>query len=322
MSLRLAIYQCGGENKSENIERAIEVVVRAKALKADVVVFPELFLTGYSVGGDKLRTGAETIAGPTFKLFSELAKTHEIGILFGYPELPLPETEPQDFKISEQIDPKEKNVEKDEEQTNNNNSDNDNDSISIDNKNKNNNNTETDKKTKLYNSCAFLDKQGRLLLNYRKTHLWGDYEAKHFTPGNVLPPVFHFEGFNIGVLICWDFEFPEPVRILALRKAHLILVPTASIDSFAGNVTIRSRAFENHCYVAYVNRVGLENETDRFCGFSSVANPFGEFEVRCGGTEAELAVVEVVAEKLDEARRQDPCLSSRRPHLYTQITSQ
>jgi predicted amidohydrolase len=76
----------------------------------------------------------------------------------------------------------------------------------------------------VYNSVAVVDGTGVLEV-YRKTHLW-DKEKLIFTPGSVAPPVIETSLGRLGVIICYDLEFPEMTRSLALRGADLIVVPT------------------------------------------------------------------------------------------------
>ncbi|TCP45083.1 putative amidohydrolase [Tamaricihabitans halophyticus] len=75
----------------------------------------------------------------------------------------------------------------------------------------------------LYNSAAVLDGEGVHAI-YRKTHLW-DRERLVFTPGDTPPPVVRTRVGPVGVLVCYDLEFPEMPRSLALRGAELIAVP-------------------------------------------------------------------------------------------------
>ena len=75
----------------------------------------------------------------------------------------------------------------------------------------------------IYNSAAVVDSSGVRAV-YRKTHLW-DRERLIFTPGAELPPVVETAHGRIGVLICYDLEFPELPRSLALRGADLICAP-------------------------------------------------------------------------------------------------
>lgn len=76
---------------------------------------------------------------------------------------------------------------------------------------------------RLYNSAALVDGSGLRTL-YRKTHLW-DREKLIFEPGDEPPPVVSTALGRIGVLICYDLEFPEMTRALALRGAELLAVP-------------------------------------------------------------------------------------------------
>ena len=76
----------------------------------------------------------------------------------------------------------------------------------------------------LYNSAAVVEGRG-IIGVYRKTHLW-DREKLYFKPGSEVPGVFDTPHGRIGVLVCYDIEFPEMTRTLALAGAELIAVPT------------------------------------------------------------------------------------------------
>jgi predicted amidohydrolase len=77
---------------------------------------------------------------------------------------------------------------------------------------------------RLYNSAAVVDREGVRLV-YRKTHLW-DREKLVFDPGAVPPPVFDTPHGRIAVAVCYDLEFPELTRDVAVRGAELLVVPT------------------------------------------------------------------------------------------------
>jgi predicted amidohydrolase len=77
---------------------------------------------------------------------------------------------------------------------------------------------------KLYNSAAALDRHG-IIAVYRKVHLW-DKEKLFFTPGAEAPPVIDTPAGRIGILVCYDLEFPEMTRGIALGGADLIAAPT------------------------------------------------------------------------------------------------
>jgi len=131
----------------------------------------------------------------------------------------------------------------------------------------------------LYNSAQLVDKHGVSLLNYQKTHLWSDYESKYFTPGSALSPVADLgNGFKAALLICFDVEYPEVCRCLALAGANVLIVPTALCTKLMTTVTVISRAIENHTFLLYSNVVGPHSSTDgsknlTFCG-NSVIGPF------------------------------------------------
>lgn len=168
---------------------------------------------------------------------------------------------------------------------------------------------------RIYNSVQLLDDQGVSLLNYRKTHLFGELDRAMFSPGEQACAVVELHGWSLGVLICYDLEFPENCRRLALAGAQLIVVPTANMEpfEFIADVTVRSRAFENHCYVAYANYCGQEGEI-RYCGLSSVASPQGERLVR--GTDRE----SLLHAQLDRSapglsQKMNNYLTDRRPEL-------
>ncbi|MCP8895216.1 carbon-nitrogen hydrolase family protein [Shinella daejeonensis] len=129
----------------------------------------------------------------------------------------------------------------------------------------------------LYNSALFTDGIGTQAV-YRKSHLYGEYERRWFradAPGSVL---VELGGIRLGMLICYDVEFPENVRRLALAGADLVVVPTAvpkgAAGTFIASHMIRVRAFENQTFVAYVNHCGAD---DRFsyAGLSCIAAPDG-----------------------------------------------
>ncbi len=103
-----------------------------------------------------------------------------------------------------------------------------------------------------YNAAIFIDPSGRRIV-YRKSHLYGSYEKGLFSPGTEGPSVFHYSGMALGMLVCFDVEFPEMVRILAQQGAQLVLVPTAIVESpfaaFTSDKIVPVRAFENQVRV-------------------------------------------------------------------------
>jgi predicted amidohydrolase len=118
---------------------------------------------------------------------------------------------------------------------------------------------------KLYNSAAVVDASGTRAV-YRKAHLW-DTEKKIFTPGDDAPPVVELPFGNVGLVICYDLEFPEWVRLAALGGADLIAAPVnwpASASppppgERSGEVVCaQAAAWANGVFVAVADRCGTE----------------------------------------------------------------
>ncbi|HEY1111194.1 MAG TPA: carbon-nitrogen hydrolase family protein [Opitutaceae bacterium] len=96
----------------------------------------------------------------------------------------------------------------------------------------------------VYNTAVLLDRDGKLVGKYRKTHLPREEWEAGLMPGDTYP-IFHTDFGKLGILICWDVQFPEPWRALGLQGADLILLPI-----WGGSETLlRARAIENSAFV-------------------------------------------------------------------------
>ena len=156
----------------------------------------------------------------------------------------------------------------------------------------------------IYNSAVFTDGSSAPVI-YRKSHLYGDYERAIFTPADPTATIAEWRGLKLGLLICYDVEFPENVRRLALAGANLVAVPTAlpvspEAEMIAERV-IAVRAFENQIFVAYANHTGRD---DRFAyaGLSHVAAPDGSSLAKASATEAGLIIAEIRPEDYARSR--------------------
>lgn len=173
-----------------------------------------------------------------------------------------------------------------------------------------------DGKTKtVYNACAFIDQTGTHLDSYRKIHLYGTEEKSWFTPGDRWS-IHEIAGWRIGVLICFDVEFPETVRQLALAGADLIAIPTALALPYLQIPKIigPARAIENQVFVAYANRCGQEGHLT-YCGHSTVVAPDGQ-PLAIAGLEEELLIVTLDRTEITAARSEYCYLLERRTDLY------
>ncbi|WP_333771524.1 carbon-nitrogen hydrolase family protein [Streptomyces sp. IBSBF 2435] len=171
----------------------------------------------------------------------------------------------------------------------------------------------------VFNTVRLVGPDGTELAVYRKTHLYGDQERAAFTPGAEPIVQADLDGVRIGLLICYDVEFPEPVRAHALAGTDLLAVPTALMRpfEFVPRVLVPARAYENGLHIAYANRCGPEGGYD-FAGLSCLAGPDGEVRARAGAG-PELLIADVDPERNAAARAVTPYLADRRPDLYRTI---
>ncbi|MFD8806844.1 carbon-nitrogen hydrolase family protein [Streptomyces sp. NPDC059597] len=169
----------------------------------------------------------------------------------------------------------------------------------------------------VHNSAQLVSADGRSLANYRKTHLFGCFERDHFTPGEQAVVQAELNGLTVGLMICYDVEFPENTRAHALAGTDLLVVPTAQMHpyQFVPESMIPVRAFESQMYVAYVNRVGREGEFE-FVGLSTLAGPDGVARARAGRGADQLVIADADPAFLAASREANPYLKDRRPGLY------
>jgi predicted amidohydrolase len=176
---------------------------------------------------------------------------------------------------------------------------------------------------RLYNSAALVD-AGGVRVVYRKVHLW-DREPEFFTPGDAPPPVVETPHGRIGLMVCYDFEFPEWSRAAALRGAELLCVPTnwpreprpdgeRPMEVMRAMVT----AATNRMAVAACDRCGAERGLDWVAG-TAIAGPDGW--LLAGPPDAAepallLADVDLAAARDKSLGPRNDVLGDRRPALY------
>lgn len=151
---------------------------------------------------------------------------------------------------------------------------------------------------KIYNSAVLTGPDG-LIGVYRKTHLF--YEEKlWFSPGDTGFKVWQTPIGNIGIMICFDWFFPEGTRTLALRGADIIAHPSNLILPHCPDAMV-TRCIENRVFAVTANRIGSEQRGDKeklmFIGKSQITSPMGEILYRASGDKEELTVIEIAVEK-------------------------
>jgi predicted amidohydrolase len=179
---------------------------------------------------------------------------------------------------------------------------------------------------RVYNSAALVDGTGVLAV-YRKLHLW-DREKLIFTAGEEFPPVVETPLGRIGLCVCYDIEFPEISRGLALRGAELVCVPTNWPDEGRPEgerpmevVRVMAAASINRLFIAAADRVGVERGVD-WVGASAIASPGGWLLAgpATSGAEAILCASCDLAEARDKRlNERNDVLADRRPDVYAQV---
>ncbi len=227
---------------------------------AQLLVLPELFLTGYNIGADALHASAEPADGPSAAQAAAIARQSGVALLYGYPECGA--------------------------------------------------------QGRLHNSALLLGPAGETLANYRKTHLFGDMERQVFSPGEDAFVLADVAGRRVGLLICYDVEFPELVRGLALRGADLVAVPTALMTPyhFVPRMMLPVRAFENQLFLVYANRCGREAGL-AYVGESRIVAPDGSV-LACAGAGEALLTATLDDAAMRRSRALNTYLQDRQPTRY------
>ena len=157
------------------------------------------------------------------------------------------------------------------------------------------------------------------MTTYRKIQLF-DKEKDWFLPGNTEPPVVEHEGHRYGVMVCFDWAFPELARILAIKGAQVILHPANLVLLFCPDAMI-TRSIENRLFTATAGRVGEERGVC-FVGGSQITSPRGDVKFRMSDEEQGLKWADIdlsLADNKTLTKRND-VLKDRRPNLYTRLT--
>ncbi len=249
-------------DKAANLERARRAAAEAAARGARLVLFPEMFLTGYMVW-DRVGELAEPLDGPSIRALADLARAHGTVIVCGFPE--------------------------------------------------------DAGRARPFNSACVIDADGTVVGAHRKAHLFAA-EPEAFLAGEEVR-AFDTAVGRLGVMICYDLEFPETARLLALDGAQIILVPTANMEPYARHqaVYLAARAMENGVYLACANQVGRD-EVYRYFGESAVVDPDGNVLARAGAEE-ELVLAEIDLSAVPPADPNLRYLAHRRPELYAPLAA-
>jgi predicted amidohydrolase len=185
---------------------------------------------------------------------------------------------------------------------------------------------EKDQSGSVYNTAVLIGDDG-VLGKYRKTHLPFLGVDRFLSRGMSIQPPFETSAGKLGLLICYDLRFPEPIRILALKGAQAVCLPTAwpNTATFYPEFMAQSRSSENGLYLIAANRIGEERGT-RYLGRSVIVGIDGEILAEGTGDKEEMLIVEIDPNLSDNKKRiislgeyELDLFLDRRPDLYDDL---
>jgi predicted amidohydrolase len=257
-STRVAAWQClpGPLDVAGNLRRLDGICASAVAQGVEVLVTPEMFMSGYAITRPEVVRLAEDAGGPTEAAVAEIARRHGLAIVYGYPE-----RAPGGAA---------------------------------------------------YNAATMIGPDGVVRGRHRKVHLFGDVDRGQFVANPDRPATFDFDGTRVGMLICYDVEFPESVRHLTVNGATAVLVPTANMIGceVVQDILVRARAYENNCGLVYANYCGADDGFE-YNGLSMICGPRGEVLARAGVRGEELVIADL------PGKSTGTYLADRRGDLYS-----
>jgi deaminated glutathione amidase len=178
---------------------------------------------------------------------------------------------------------------------------------------------------KLANTSVHVGPDGEVRAVYRKVHLFDvevagrAYRESAVTePGEEIVVSATAEGVEVGMSICYDLRFPELFRVLALRGARVVVLPSAfTLPTTRDHweVLVRARAIENEVFVVAANQVGAHPGGHRSGGRSMIVDPWGVVLAEAGDGEG-FVTADLDLDRQQEIRAQLPVLAHRRPLVY------
>lgn len=248
------------ENKNFNLNSSKSIFKKAKEYNIELLLFPEMSFTGFSMNIESLREYNEE----SIKYISSLCKAFEINAGFGYihgdPSIP-----------------------------------------------------------KAKNNYVIINSKGELLCNYTKIHPFSiGLEDKYFQGGEDL--VFaEIKNMIICPLICYDLRFPEIFQI-ASKKCDLITVAANWPASRKNHwlTLLKSRAIENQCYIAGINRVGIGNKIN-YSGNSMIIDPLGNVLAEGEDGIEDIIIADIDKSVVDSNRLSFSAKNDRREELYEKL---
>ncbi len=246
----------------EKIKNFNEIEKLVKDVKADLIVLPELFSTGYTfVSKEEVESFAEDWDGETSEFLIKLAKKSGSIVVGGF-------------------------IEKE--------------------------------RGKVYNSAMLVSDEG-VIGSYKKIHLYFK-EKLWFSPGNKPLKVYNVNGIKIGIMICFDWIFPETARTLSLLGADIIAHPANLVLPYCQNAMI-TRCLENRVFAITSNRIGEEKRGSdhfKFTGKSQITSSNGEVLSSAPNDKTHIDFIDIDIQKARDKRLNEfnNILNDRKPQFY------
>jgi predicted amidohydrolase len=263
MNIKIGYVQSSPQfgEKERNFE---EIAGLLNGIKANLIVLPELFATGYafiSMKEIELLAEEKDNSGPTFNFLKDISRKTGAIIVAGF-------------------------IEKD-------NSD--------------------------YYNASMMVYQDKLTGIYRKIQLFNK-EKIWFTPGNKPLENYNVNGINIGMMICFDWIFPEVCRTLALKGAQIIAHPSNLVMPYCQRAMV-TRCIENRVFAVTANRIGAEKRgSDHFVftGGSQITSFDGEVLSLAPANKSCVDFIEINPDRSDNKKINEfnDLIKDRRPEFY------
>jgi Predicted amidohydrolase len=274
--------------KQENLEKALYLSLEAVNKGAELIVFPEVFSTGFYY--EHLDYAAETLPSPILENLACFSKANDCVII---------------GSVIEKVALENVSVSKKTTDAGNKKTTNSKNSIALNSTN-----------SILYYNLGFCFESGVLAGSYRKTHPFKD-ENQYFSRGNSLEPIFlKKHNLRLGLQICYELRFPEVARKLALAGSDLLVTVAAfpNPKSEHWKTLAKARAIENQIPHVACNRMGSAPGCTYF-GNSMIIDAWGEVQADAGSKQC-VIVHDLDLSRKDEVRKMIPVFEDRRTELY------
>lgn len=173
-----------------------------------------------------------------------------------------------------------------------------------------------EKRGVVYNTAVLIGPDGKIIGKYSKTHLFPTERIRGggwTTPGKKVE-VFETDLASIGITICYEGDFPELSRMLAVKGAEVIVRPSALLRSYdIWEMTNMARAYDNHVYMIGVNCLGPDAEENYYFGHSMIVSPIAQKLALARGTE------EIISYKLDSDPLKHVTYGAKSPMIFDHL---